>query len=258
MLPKHIPYIRCGVGWMLASCEGLSHVWRNVLSGGPGPSPLEEGAREGESPVVPRPYCTTRRCWRVGLFGNAALIGRVADGVSDVSWSDVEWCEPVCQSAWDIDRYRLWRWPKPGLLKCLWRRHCHDYEWQHASTRRVFVHLHAPGIGLWAPHLTHLEIRTKESGMCMSQRASKLVRRRKSAKWIRNLEKRIGSEGSARGSHSQTCRLSVDCSSCSRGESGLPRAGRGTDWERVFWGLFPGRRTVNLELVRTREIRLFN
>ncbi|KAK8616860.1 hypothetical protein V6N13_116830 [Hibiscus sabdariffa] len=51
-------------------------VWRSVLSGGPGPSPLERGAGEGESPVVPGPCRTTRRCLRVGLFGNAALIGR--------------------------------------------------------------------------------------------------------------------------------------------------------------------------------------
>ncbi|KAL4598822.1 hypothetical protein ACB094_11G057700 [Castanea mollissima] len=57
-------------------------------------------------------------------------------------------------------------------------------------------------------------------------------RQGKSAKWIRNLGKRIGSEGWARGSQSRTRRLSADCSSCSRGESGSPRAGRGTDWER--------------------------
>ncbi|XP_020418081.1 uncharacterized protein LOC109948819 [Prunus persica] len=63
-------------------------------------------------------------------------------------------------------------------------------------------------------------------------------RQGKSAKWIRNLGKRIGSEGWARGSQSRTRRLSVDCSSCSRGESGSPRAGRGTDWERSF-GDFP-------------------
>ncbi|KAL4598823.1 hypothetical protein ACB092_11G084400 [Castanea dentata] len=56
-------------------------------------------------------------------------------------------------------------------------------------------------------------------------------RQGKSAKWIRNLGKRIGSEGWARGSQSRTRRLSADCSSCSRGESGSPRAGRGTDWE---------------------------
>ncbi|KAH1188078.1 hypothetical protein GmHk_U060162 [Glycine max] len=73
-------------------------------------------------------------------------------------------------------------------------------------------------------------------------------RQGKSAKWIRNLGKRIGSEGWARGSQSRTRRLSVDCSSCFRGESGSSRAGRGTDWERALRGLFPGRRTVNSEL----------
>jgi hypothetical protein len=51
-------------------------VWRSVLRGGPGPSPLEGGAGEGESPVVPGPCRSTRRCRRVGLFGNAALSGR--------------------------------------------------------------------------------------------------------------------------------------------------------------------------------------
>ncbi|KAJ6829537.1 uncharacterized protein M6B38_357465 [Iris pallida] len=84
-------------------------------------------------------------------------------------------------------------------------------------------------------------------------------RQGKSAKRIRNFGKRIGSEDWARGSQPRTCRLSADCSSCSRGESGSPRAGRGTDWE---WppsrGAFPRRRTVDSELVRTRGIRLFN
>ncbi|KAL4554402.1 hypothetical protein LXL04_039412 [Taraxacum kok-saghyz] len=51
----------------------------SVLSGGPGPSPLEGGAGEGESPVVSGPCRTTRRCLRVGLFGNAAPIGRVLE-----------------------------------------------------------------------------------------------------------------------------------------------------------------------------------
>lgn len=51
-------------------------VWRSILSDGPGPSPLEWGAREGESPVRPEPCRNTRCCQRVGLFGNAALIGR--------------------------------------------------------------------------------------------------------------------------------------------------------------------------------------
>ncbi|KAK2633328.1 hypothetical protein Ddye_032633, partial [Dipteronia dyeriana] len=65
-------------------------------------------------------------------------------------------------------------------------------------------------------------------------------RQGKSAKWIRNFGKRIGSEGWARGSQSRTRRLSVDCSSCFRGESGSSRAGRGTDWERLLRGPSPG------------------
>ncbi|KAL9413850.1 hypothetical protein AB3S75_042357 [Citrus x aurantiifolia] len=65
-------------------------------------------------------------------------------------------------------------------------------------------------------------------------------RQGKSAKWIRNFGKRIGSEGWARGSQSRTRRLSAGCSSCHRGESGSPRAGRGTDWERSFQGPSPG------------------
>uniref|UniRef100_A0ACD5TQ19 Uncharacterized protein n=1 Tax=Avena sativa TaxID=4498 RepID=A0ACD5TQ19_AVESA len=62
-------------------------------------------------------------------------------------------------------------------------------------------------------------------------------RQGKSAKWIRNFGKRIGSEDRARGSRPRTRRLLADCSSCSRGESGSPRAGRGTGRESSLRGL---------------------
>ncbi|KAG9438689.1 hypothetical protein H6P81_021378 [Aristolochia fimbriata] len=43
---------------------------------GPGASPMEWGAREGDSPVVPDPVAPRGAVGEVGLFGNAAQIGR--------------------------------------------------------------------------------------------------------------------------------------------------------------------------------------
>src|SRR5688500_285812 len=65
-------------------------------------------------------------------------------------------------------------------------------------------------------------------------------RQGKSAKRIRKLGKRIGSEGGDRVSPPQPRRLLAECASCSRGESGPPRAGRGTDRERPPRGPSPG------------------
>ncbi|KAG6654565.1 hypothetical protein CIPAW_05G153900 [Carya illinoinensis] len=83
-------------------------------------------------------------------------------------------------------------------------------------------------------------------------------RQGKSAKWIRNLGKRIGSEGWARGSQSRTRRLSVDCSSCSQRRERVAACRPGDGLGTIAPAVFPGRRTVDSELVRTRGIRLFN
>ncbi|KAL4554394.1 hypothetical protein LXL04_039404 [Taraxacum kok-saghyz] len=69
---------------------------------------------------------------------------------------------------------------------------------------------------------------------------------------------RIGSEGWARGSQSRTRRLSADCSSCFRGESGSPRAGRGTDWERLFRGPSPGVEQPTQNCALNVKVKKFN
>src|SRR4030042_33909 len=79
-----------------------------------------------------------------------------------------------------------------------------------------------------------------------------------SQKGPRNPGKRSGSGGWARGPQSRPRRLSVACSSCSRGESGSSRAGRGTGWERPPRGPSPGVEQSTQNWHRPRELYRLN
>ncbi|KAK8610541.1 hypothetical protein V6N13_081697 [Hibiscus sabdariffa] len=83
-------------------------------------------------------------------------------------------------------------------------------------------------------------------------------RQGKSAKWICNLRKRIGSKGWAWGSKSQTRRLPVHCSSFSRGKGGSPRTDRGTDWEMLLRGTSLGDEQSTQNCTLNVKVKKFN